>query len=232
MDHAFEPAPKKNLSGYNIYFQTQRKRILEGRGNVRVPVSPQEVRDTLMEYRARGKRVHCKTHGVIGFRQLATTVADRWKNLDRESQWVLKQQAKIEKHEYLQKAKAWKIRVKEQKKLVEDQYKPVSSIEPLQPISVPNNITGIRAEVDGRTPALESLPLEESCRKNSMHGNISSYYQFDGATTASFPSQDLLMTDPNVDLLLNAPTIYSITVEGRSEDLLEPLDPDVMDTIF
>mmetsp|Transcript_18699 Transcript_18699/g.43606 ORF Transcript_18699/g.43606 Transcript_18699/m.43606 type:complete len:485 (+) Transcript_18699:235-1689(+) len=65
------------------------------------------------EHKNKPKRVHRKSHGVISFRNLARTIADRWKLIDVPSKRILEHFASQEKQKYSREFKAWKARKKE-----------------------------------------------------------------------------------------------------------------------
>ena len=64
-----------------------------------------------MKYKLKtGKRVHRKSHGKIGFVELARTIGKRWKLLDPESRRLLEDYHSAEKRKYLMSLNAWKGR--------------------------------------------------------------------------------------------------------------------------
>mmetsp|Transcript_6811 Transcript_6811/g.17555 ORF Transcript_6811/g.17555 Transcript_6811/m.17555 type:complete len:265 (+) Transcript_6811:115-909(+) len=100
--------PKHPLSAYNLFFQLERKRILNGTDGLHLPITSEELRTVSIEHKDKPKRVHRKTHGKIGFRELARTIASRWKKLDRETRQLLEKQAVVEKKEHAILHKSWK----------------------------------------------------------------------------------------------------------------------------
>ena len=66
-----EEQPRRPLSAYNYFFRSERARLL-GLG----PVD--------FDNDVREKRRHRKTHGKIGFREMANQVGTKWKSLTEE----------------------------------------------------------------------------------------------------------------------------------------------------
>jgi len=58
----------------------------------------------------RGKRVHRKTHGKMGFATMAKTISSKWKSLDAEARRPYDEQAKVEKARYLEELRKYKER--------------------------------------------------------------------------------------------------------------------------
>ena len=69
-----------------------------------------ELLQTIKEHKAKGKRAHRKTHGKISFRELARTIASRWKKLDKNDKDLLEQAALLEKEEHAVLIKEWNSR--------------------------------------------------------------------------------------------------------------------------
>mmetsp|Transcript_30034 Transcript_30034/g.62761 ORF Transcript_30034/g.62761 Transcript_30034/m.62761 type:complete len:81 (+) Transcript_30034:255-497(+) len=66
--------PKVPLNGYNLFFQLWRARILAGTDQRPLDLNtiPRELDHIIFKHNAkRGKRIHRKTHGIIGFKELA-----------------------------------------------------------------------------------------------------------------------------------------------------------------
>jgi hypothetical protein len=72
--------PRRPLSAYNIFFQNQRRMIVNGESSMPFTLqTPRAPRAT----RCR-KRLHRKMHGKIGFVDLAKTIGRKWKSLNVE----------------------------------------------------------------------------------------------------------------------------------------------------
>jgi hypothetical protein len=99
--------PKNPLSAYNLFFQLERKRILAGTDKGNLHISPEELCEISAEHKFKPKRAHRKSHGKIGFRELARTIAGRWKALGAETRKVLDHQAQVEKQEHAKQFKLW-----------------------------------------------------------------------------------------------------------------------------
>ena len=95
-----------------MYFQWERRRILDGTDHLELRVTPEDVRNLVIAHANRGKRAHRKSHGKISFRDLARTIAARWKKIDEAPKAVFDNQAMIEKEKYSRAYKAWKARQK------------------------------------------------------------------------------------------------------------------------
>ncbi|KAL3919218.1 MAG: hypothetical protein SGILL_003866 [Bacillariaceae sp.] len=87
--------PNRPLSAYNLFFAHQRAELL---GDA-APTPEQE---------ALKKRIHCKTHGKIGFGDMARTIGARWKAIDPDQKKVFEDMALKEKERYQKELAAWK----------------------------------------------------------------------------------------------------------------------------
>eukprot|EP00526_Cylindrotheca_closterium_P013810 CAMPEP_0113645338 /NCGR_PEP_ID=MMETSP0017_2-20120614/23893_1 /TAXON_ID=2856 /ORGANISM="Cylindrotheca closterium" /LENGTH=340 /DNA_ID=CAMNT_0000557059 /DNA_START=115 /DNA_END=1137 /DNA_ORIENTATION=+ /assembly_acc=CAM_ASM_000147 len=94
--------PNRPLSAYNFFFRKQRAAMLGD-----------DIPSPTMELLK--KRVHCKTHGKIGFAEMAREIGRRWKSLDPESKKEFDDMAKEERGRYDIELAKWKesLRVKE-----------------------------------------------------------------------------------------------------------------------
>ena len=82
------PKPKKSLSAYNIFFKTQRQLLLET-----LPV--------------RGVKPR-RSHGKIGFAEMARTIAGRWKSITDDEKIEFEKLAAADAERYDRELAAWK----------------------------------------------------------------------------------------------------------------------------
>ena len=126
-----EGAPKRPLSAYNIFFKEQREKMLAdsnvtdekytegGQSPPAVPSSlvtstPSGTATSVEEWptidrsNTSGKRKHRKSHGKISFREMASTIAKRWKETDAETRAPYERIADKEREIYRAKLEEWK----------------------------------------------------------------------------------------------------------------------------
>ena len=87
--------PNRPLSAYNLFFAHQRAEIL---GDSAPTPEQEELK----------KRIHCKTHGKIGFAEMARTIGAKWKAIDPEQKKVFEDMAAKEKERYQKELAVWK----------------------------------------------------------------------------------------------------------------------------
>jgi len=66
----------------------ERERILNGTDKLGLPVTAEDVYRISLQHKEKKRRVHRKSHGVIGFQELSKTIALRWKALTEEQRRV------------------------------------------------------------------------------------------------------------------------------------------------
>lgn len=81
--------PKRPLSAYNWFFQTERQKILE-------------------ETPTRKEGKPRRSHGKIGFADLARMIAAKWKSLSKEERATYDEKAAIDKQRYQREMEEWK----------------------------------------------------------------------------------------------------------------------------
>lgn len=123
-----EGKPKRALSAYNIFFQYQRERLIAGNNN-KISFSTDDdieheiekiIHNKNNQEKSNKKRKHRKTHGKISFTDLARTIAERWKVLDKDTKAIFENRAQQEKLQYNKELEQWKTQKKnEDKKLSE-----------------------------------------------------------------------------------------------------------------
>lgn len=117
--------PKRPLSAYNFYFQLERERIINSSDEDRdlnvVYTVDDVARLTLTQQRKakenkpKEKRSHRKTHGKISFGDLARTIANKWKLLDKSAKEIFEGSASIEKERYRKELGEWNKQMKKWK---------------------------------------------------------------------------------------------------------------------
>jgi hypothetical protein len=88
--------PKRPLSAYNIFFRKERQALLGEDLALEFEISDQT------------RRKHRKTHGKIGFAEMAKLVGQRWKKLDTTTKQGFEEQANGEKERYVAHLEVWK----------------------------------------------------------------------------------------------------------------------------
>jgi hypothetical protein len=101
-----EDKPKRPLSAYNLFFQLERERLVTGDAQKNVLLEDiSAICDQHKEKKA--KRKHRKTHGKIGFADLARTIAARWRNLEPLTKSMYEGCASTEKARYQKEVAVW-----------------------------------------------------------------------------------------------------------------------------
>mmetsp|Transcript_107106 Transcript_107106/g.160132 ORF Transcript_107106/g.160132 Transcript_107106/m.160132 type:complete len:462 (+) Transcript_107106:104-1489(+) len=126
--------PNRPLSAYNLFFQTQRVAMLGDSASSEVDKTR--------------KRVHRRTHGKIGFAEMARVIGTKWKTLPDEERKPFEEQAAKEKKRYATELETWK---QEQKRKAQASKKSAKAQEKA-------------AEMNGSS----SLPGGESASADSM----------------------------------------------------------------
>ena len=90
------------LSAYNIFFKVQRYLIITGKPN---ELDIKTIHEIASTPNYRGKRIHRKSHGKIGFSELAKEISQRWKTCDKNVKVHFKELARKDRARYDQENK-------------------------------------------------------------------------------------------------------------------------------
>jgi hypothetical protein len=109
--------PKRPLSSYNLFFQNERKEILRATPE-REGVKPR------------------RSHGKIGFADLARNIAANWKSIDPESRSHFNKLAAKDKERYKSEMDEWKKKQELKKQIAQMNYPaPSADFEPIPIVS-------------------------------------------------------------------------------------------------
>jgi hypothetical protein len=101
-----EDKPKRPLSAYNLFFQLERERLVTG--DTEKNVLLEDISAISVQHKQKkAKRKHRKTHGKIGFADLARTIAARWRSLEPPIKAMYDGCASIEKARYQKEVAVW-----------------------------------------------------------------------------------------------------------------------------
>lgn len=101
--------PKRPLSAYNLFFQHEREKLITKSGDDEDAAAGKGYSlDTGSKGKQTQKRRHRKTHGKIGFADLARTISCKWKEIDAETKERFEREADKEKQRYKIALSKWK----------------------------------------------------------------------------------------------------------------------------
>lgn len=105
---AVKGGPRRPLTAYNLFFQIGRQRLVNG--DSVDDISVKDIDNMTIHQQARHKlrTTHQRTHGKIGFQELAKTLGKKWKSLNPVCKRRLDELALIEKKRYAAEMEIWK----------------------------------------------------------------------------------------------------------------------------
>jgi len=112
--------PKRPLSAYNLFFQSERERIIDSRNS------------------GANNNNGGKTSCGIGFANLAKNVASKWKTLDSETKAVFQAQAGLEKERYKKEIEIWKANELKVKNAVQQVVVKNNVPKGINPLNIPS----------------------------------------------------------------------------------------------
>ncbi|KAL7573326.1 hypothetical protein ACA910_011689 [Epithemia clementina (nom. ined.)] len=188
--------PKSPLSAYNLFFQLERKRILDGTDFLGLAITLEDLKHVRDEHKRKGKRVHRKTHGKISFRELARTVANRWKQLDENTRKLLDQQALEERNEHAKLNKEW-LKMKNRDAAAAAREEQTTNVTASTQLLVLSNQLSLAQrlqqhdEIQGLV-ALQNLRCQIMAQIDALsgiiHGDRQATSRYHAVSTATFPS--------------------------------------------
>mmetsp|Transcript_7491 Transcript_7491/g.17153 ORF Transcript_7491/g.17153 Transcript_7491/m.17153 type:complete len:386 (-) Transcript_7491:261-1418(-) len=112
--------PKRPLSAYNLFFQHEREKIISCNPDATLEETLIKISSTPKPK----KRRHRKSHGKIGFADLARTIAEKWKTLAPEGRSIYETKAAQEKQRYKKELEEWS-KAREQKAKEDEKKSPL-----------------------------------------------------------------------------------------------------------
>ena len=228
-------------SAYNIFYQVQRLRVLYGslfldkkdgsslRGGMVSttprscgPISPEEAQRAIIVSKNKPKRAHRKTKGMIGSKELNSFVTQQWKRIDPPSRQVLDRQAAIEKALYKEELRRWKkMQVKKAQKVGKE-------TRPNQNSSMDEASTAEAAVV----LAQQGKNNDSSFSSSSLLADSRPHQDIDHPLLDEFILQDDSPLWKVLACLCTQPSMPGSSFRDSFDALLEPLDQDIMDSLF
>jgi hypothetical protein len=148
--------PNRPLSAYNLFFQSERALML----GADAPTAAEE---------SLKKRVHCKTHGKIGFADLARAIGAKWKSLESEIKQPFLDKASKEKERYSLQLATWKEAQKE-KNIVEAESNGLDTMATAAMVSDPidsdRSTSGSQSDSNKPSDSLRLMMADEVYRRN------------------------------------------------------------------
>lgn len=151
--------PKRPLSAYNLFFQHEREKIITNNPDITLEETLTKISNTPKPK----KRRHRKSHGMIGFADLARTIAEKWKTLDADGRAIYESRAGKEKQRYRKELEAWskardeKAKEDEKKSPLELARVEVVYDDPLTPLRMGSNAQDPTNFTKSGLPNMDSL---------------------------------------------------------------------------
>jgi len=103
--------PRRPLSAYNIFFKVQRQLIITGRQDDITDITVvNEIAKASGDCDKQKKRVHRKSHGKIGFADLARSISPRWKGCRKDVKERFEELARKEKERYYDEVLVYRVK--------------------------------------------------------------------------------------------------------------------------
>ncbi|GAX09320.1 hypothetical protein FisN_6Lh310 [Fistulifera solaris] len=100
--------PRRPLTAYNLFFQIGRQRLVNGESVEDISVTDIDNMTIHQQARHKLRTTHQRTHGKIGFQELAKTLGKKWRALDPLCKRRLDELAIQEKKRYATEMAVWK----------------------------------------------------------------------------------------------------------------------------
>lgn len=193
--------PTRPLSAYNLFFQHERATMIGD-----------ESQDNEEDYEKK-KRLHRKSHGKVGFAEMARSIGTKWKNLPSTEKKTFEEQALKEKERYASELATWteQQKIKEREGKMQDskkQTKTKSKVGSTEQVMEVASSTKNMMKIDGINS--ERLSLFEEKRHSQPRTTIGYLKACQGRQQGDASSSGLL----------NLPLPYPSAVAGTMDTML------------
>eukprot|EP00527_Entomoneis_sp_CCMP2396_P000524 CAMPEP_0198148240 /NCGR_PEP_ID=MMETSP1443-20131203/40560_1 /TAXON_ID=186043 /ORGANISM="Entomoneis sp., Strain CCMP2396" /LENGTH=206 /DNA_ID=CAMNT_0043812881 /DNA_START=1 /DNA_END=621 /DNA_ORIENTATION=+ len=202
----------------------ERKKILNGATSLSV----REIREQIAQHRldagkTKKRRSHRKTPGMIGFKDLTSKIAARWRAIDGSTRHVLDQLAKAEQQHYRKQLKEWKALQKKEKKM-----HPQDDIQERQSIDGQDDQGGHLAQEKKQSGCSSDDNYGRLERVTDRLPTMTASRTSCCANTATAADSWIVLMDQD-DWSKSSIVIDSLF---QGVDILKPMDTETMDLIF